>query len=101
MSTTICSHEERERNAEFLDEHDETYANHLREIFLKYIPEHAQKAFNNYTDNLMAETRISRSILLEALHAFKATAEYVPADWPEVFDDAAFNFRPYQPCTIS
>jgi hypothetical protein len=100
MSTTICSREERERNAQFLDEHDETYANHLRNLFLQYIPEHAQKAFNNYTDDLMAESRISRSILLEALYAFKKTAKYVPADWPDFFHDAAFNFRPYQ-CTIS
>jgi hypothetical protein len=74
------------------DKHDETYATQMKRYDIP-------QAFNDFTDGLMNETHINRFSLLEAIDDYKRTED--AKTLPPLFQDAAFNFRPYQPCCIS
>ena len=74
------------------DKHDETYATQMKRYDIP-------QAFNDFTDGLMNETHINRFSLLEAIDDYKRTEDAKTLS--PLFQDAAFNFRPYQPCCIS
>ena len=77
------------RNSEY-DIHDETYAKQMQ---LYELPEE----FKVFTDGLLAEPRIRRDCLLNAIDDYKKTS--FPRLSP-AFDEAAHNCRPYQMCII-
>jgi hypothetical protein len=72
------------------DSHDQTYAKQMQ--FYDLPPE-----FSEFTDGLLKETHINRFDLLEAIENYKAKG--LP-QLPCVFQDVAFNCRPYQTCVI-
>jgi hypothetical protein len=82
------------------DIHDETYATKLKKVYREYTTESAQKAFDNFTDNLMLETHIHRYSLLNAIDEYNKTEDGqkfpLTARYGSIFEDNAFNFRPYQ-----
>jgi hypothetical protein len=87
------------------DIHDETYANEMKKYSL---PEE----FHTFTDRLMDEPRINRYCLLNAIDEYKQAgykqaglnqAGYKQAGLPKlsaIFQDTAYNCRPYQVCVI-
>jgi len=83
------------------DIHDETYATKLKKVYREYTTESAQKAFDNFTDNLMLETHIHRYSLLNAIDEYNKTEngrKFPLTDtYGSIFEDNAFNCRPYQP----
>jgi DNA polymerase sigma len=80
--------------AALYDIHDQQYATHMK---LHNIP----KAFNDFTDGLMDETHINRYSFLQAIDDYNKTEESETYPLELRFQDAAFNYRPYQPCIIS
>jgi hypothetical protein len=82
------------------DIHDETYATRLKKLYKEYTSESAQKAFDHFTDNLMLETRIHRYSLLKAIDEYNKTEDGqkfpLTNNDQSIFEDNAFNFRPYQ-----
>jgi len=74
------------------DIHDEEYAKQMKK---HDIPD----AFKEFTDGLMDETHINRFSLLQAIEDYNKTRPVIMLSL--VFQDAAFNFRPYQSCVIS
>ena len=72
------------------DIHDQTYAKQMQ--FYDLPPE-----FNEFTDGLLKETHINRFDLLEAIDNYNAKG--LP-QLPCLFQDVAFNCRPYQQCII-
>ena len=69
---------------------DQTYAKQMQFYDLP-------KEFSEFTENLLKETHINRFNLLEAIDNYNAKS--LP-ELPCVFQDVAFNCRPYQPCVI-
>ncbi len=82
------------------DKSDQTYAKELLEFFEKE-PEHIKTAFNEFTDGLMLEPAINRFSLLDAIsdyhYEIKSNSGYTLS---MMFQDKAFNCRPYQACVI-
>ena len=78
--------------AEKYDVHDEKYATQMK----KYEIPHE---FRDFTEGLMDETHINRFGLLQAIEDFQRAHPDVELSC--VFQDCAFNYRPYQPCVIS
>ena len=76
------------------DIHDQTYATQMKRY---NIPQ----AFNQFTDGLMDETHINRFSLLQAIDDYNKTEESKISQLESLFEDSAFNFRPYQACCIS
>jgi len=76
------------------DENDEKYATQMKLHNIPY-------TFNEFTDDLMDEKYINRFGLLQAIDDYKKTEESKICPLPHTFQDAAFNYRPYQPCIIS
>jgi hypothetical protein len=72
------------------DIHDQTYAKQMQ--FYDLPPE-----FSEFTDGLLKETHINRFDLLEAIENYNAKG--LP-QLPCVFQEVAFNCRPYQTCVI-
>ena len=85
------------RTAEY-DIHDETYAKRLSEMFIieSYHNKIVQNQFNLFTDNLMNEKKINRYSLLNAIDDYKKTENGRAYPLNNIFEDCAFNFRPYQ-----
>lgn len=89
------------------DKYDILYASHMKTMY-KYVENDIKEEFNTFTENLINENSISRDKLLNAIDTFKyqykllknndTNNEY--SNWLR-FTDAAFNYRPYQPCIIS
>ena len=82
------------------DKHDETYAKELTRIFSDYVDIVTQNKFMDFTDRLMLEPRISRFCLLGAIGDYEKTTDGRKYPFPVIFTDAAFNYRPHQPCVI-
>ena len=82
------------------DHHDETYAKELTRIFSDYVDIVTQNKFMDFTDRLMREPRISRFCLLGAIGDYEKTTDGRKYPFPVIFTDAAFNYRPHQPCVI-
>ena len=82
------------------DKHDETYAKELTRIFNDYVDIETQIKFMEKTDELMSEPRISRFCLLGAISDYEKTTDSRKYPFPVIFTDAAFNYRPHQPCVI-
>jgi hypothetical protein len=81
------------------DHYDTMYATQLAEIFQRNIEIDAQESFNLMTENLMEDKQIRRCCLLDAIRDYERANG---CDRLHVsFTDAAFNYRPYQPCVIS
>ena len=84
------------------DIHDTTYAKELKKSF-SYIENNLQSKFMLFTDNLMDENQINRFSLLAAIDEFNKNESNITKinnyEWMR-FADMAFNFRPYQPCSI-
>jgi hypothetical protein len=76
------------------DIHDQTYATQMKRF---NIPQ----AFNDFTDGLMNETHINRFSLLQAIDDYNKTEESKTSQLESLFEDSAFNCRPYQACCIS
>jgi len=76
------------------DIHDETYATKLKSF-------ETPDEFNKFTDGLMNEKYINRYKLLNAINDYKNTDLYKINPLSTVFEDVAFNFRPYNNCVIS
>ena len=76
------------------DEYDEKYATHLK---IHKIPD----AFNTFTNGLMNEKYINRFSLLKAIDDYNKTEKSREFPLELAFENAAFNYRPYQPCIIS
>ena len=72
------------------DIHDETYANEMKKYSLP-------DEFHTFTDRLMDEPRINRYCLLNAIDEYNKTG--LPK-LPAIFQDTAYNCRPYQVCVI-
>jgi hypothetical protein len=68
-----------------------------------YIENELQNKFMLFTDNLMNENQINRFSLLQAIDDFykneKNITENNNYEWMR-FTDMAFNFRPYQTCSV-
>jgi hypothetical protein len=99
------------------DHYDTNYAKKLRESFA-YVNKDLQNKFIEFTDNLINDEQINRFSLLSAIDDFSKnennkidnnTNDTIgentnPLDihnysWIN-FTDAAFNYRPYQPCCV-
>jgi hypothetical protein len=95
------------------DIHDTTYAKELKKSFSN-LENDLQNKFMLFTDNLMNEEQINRFSLLDAIDDFvkdfskteKKTEKktiidiiYNNVEWQN-FANNAFNFRPYQSCSI-
>jgi hypothetical protein len=76
------------------DNDDQTYAMQMKRYCIP-------PAFNEFTDGLMDETHINRFGLLQAIDDYNKTEDSKIFRLEAPFQDAAFNFRPYQPCCIS
>jgi hypothetical protein len=76
------------------DADDEKYATLLKRHELP-------QAFHDFTDGLMQERYINRFGLLKAIDDYNKTEMSIEFSLPCVFQDAAFNCRPYQQCIIS
>lgn len=72
------------------DIHDQTYAKQMQFYNLP-------QEFSDFTEGLLKETHINRLELLEAINNYNAKG--LP-QLPYVFQDVAFNCRPYQLCVI-
>ena len=81
------------------DVHDKTYATEVLAFFDRERVD-VQAKFNEFTDNLMAETHINRFSLLRAIDEYKSTASANEYLLSGAFEDMAFNCRPYQACVI-
>ena len=96
------------------DKYDILYAAHMKTMYT-YVETDIKEEFNTFTENLIDENSICRYKLLDAIEIFKIFKykllknnnnnkdykdynDYV--SWIK-FTDAAFNYRPYQPCVIS
>ena len=91
MSTNDANPLKKYRYREY-DVHDEKYATQMK----KYdIPQE----FKDFTEGLLDETHINRFALLQAIEDFQRARPDV--ELSGVFQDGAFNYRPYQPCVIS
>jgi hypothetical protein len=75
------------------DIHDETYAKQMQKYSLP-------DAFHKFTEGLMEEPRINRECLLDAIDDYNKTDSCDVFPLPVTFQNAALNFRPYQPCVI-
>lgn len=92
---TLLEESKKKFRAAKYDVHDETYARTLSAIECDNI------AFNTFTENLMAEPRINRYCLLDAIEAYNLLPEAQQYPLSQRFQDEAFNCRPYQACIIS
>lgn len=89
------------------DKYDILYAAHMKTMY-KYVENDIKEEFNTFTENLINENSISRDKLLNAIDTFKYQYKLLKnndtnndyTNWLR-FTDAAFNYRPYQPCVIS
>jgi hypothetical protein len=91
------------------DKYDILYAAHMKTMY-KYVENDIKEEFNIFTENLINENSISRDKLLNAIDTFKYQYKLLKnndtdtnndySNWLR-FTDAAFNYRPYQPCVIS
>ena len=79
--------------AAIYDIHDQEYATQMK----KYT---VPNAFNEFTDGLLAETHINRYSLLQAIDDYNKTEESKTYPLEMVFENTAFNYRPYQACVI-
>lgn len=90
------------------DQYDTMYATKLLEKFKILSPE-LQNAFQEFTKNLMDEKQIGRNSLLEAIDDFTKQQSNIGSNliyddnnyifWV-CFTDLAFNYRPYQGCSV-
>jgi hypothetical protein len=81
------------------DNYDEMYATHMKT--LTAADGRNFQPFHDFTDNLLDETHISRFQLLQAINDYRAAGIASAYPLGSVFEDAAFNYRPHQNCTIS
>ena len=82
---------------EIYDDYDKQYA-----TYMQTLPIYGNRQpFNDFTDDLLTETHISRFQLLDAIHEYNAAGLGETYPLGEAFENAAFNYRPHQPCTIS
>jgi hypothetical protein len=84
------------------DKYDILYAAHMKTMY-KYVESDIKEEFNTFTENLIDENAICRNKLLNAIDEFKyndTNTNTGYSSWMR-FTDSAFNYRPYQPCTIS
>jgi hypothetical protein len=88
------------------DKYDILYAAHMKTMY-NYVESDIKEQFNTFTEHLIDEYAICRNKLLDAIDAFKYKYNNTDNDtdndnrnWIR-FTDAAFNYRPYQPCVIS
>lgn len=80
-------------SASSYDNYDKIYADQVRRIFYYIVPETQQISFNEYTDDLIQDTYISRHKLLDAIDDYYACKG---SQLLYMFTDSAFNCRPYQ-----
>jgi hypothetical protein len=94
------------------DVHDTTYANKMKTLFSE-LNDDLQIKFSLFTDNLMGEDQINRSALLKAIDDFEKSEKNIAEkniseknisdnnmdQWMR-FTDMAFNYRPYQTCSV-
>ena len=103
------------------DHYDTMYANQLREVFMP-LNKDLQNKFIEFTDNLINDEKINRFALLSAIDDFikneknkidnntnvnssvNSNINSNPLDihnysWIN-FTDVAFNYRPYQSCSV-
>lgn len=80
------------------DIHDEKYAKRLSDMFTDeyYHSKTVQTQFNLFTDNLMADIKINRYSLLNAIDDYNKTESGRNYPLNSIFKDNAFNYRPYQ-----
>ena len=83
---------------EVYDEYDKQYATHMQSIKPNIVN---SQPFDDFTDNLLADTHISRFRLLKAIADYKAEGLNEAYPLGTQFEDQAFNYRPHQNCTIS
>ena len=76
------------------DKYDVMYAMKLKQYILP-------DSFHDFTDGLMSETHISRFQLLNAIDDYKKAGLHNAFPLLINFEDCAFNYRPYQGCSIS
>ena len=80
------------------DTFNEKYATKLTEIF-NILPNNIKIAFNELTKDLMKERYISRNKLLDAIADFRKENWQLcdnSSDYWTIFDNAAYNCRPWQ-----
>jgi chloramphenicol O-acetyltransferase len=88
------------------DQYDTMYATKLNELFKNLSPE-LQTAFQKFTKKIMDEKQIGRNSLLQAIDDFTKQQsnigsnliQYNEIPWIR-FVDLAFNYRPYQGCSV-
>jgi hypothetical protein len=82
---------------EIYDEYDQKYATHMKSLPVEY----NRQPFDDFTDHLLDETYISRFKLLDAIRDYNASGIGETYPLGDTFENAAYNYRPHQPCTIS
>jgi len=78
---------------------DKDYTDKLKKQFNELSP-HLKNKFQSFTENLMDDEYISNFKLLDAIRDFKIKNSEICNDsycW-KVFDDEAYNYRPWQCC---
>ena len=84
------------------DDHDTFYADKVK-IYFSSLENNVKDNFMLYTDDLMNENQINRFELLRAIDDFEKNEKQINEKnhnkWL-CFVDMAFNFRPYQPCSV-
>ena len=82
---------------EVYDEYDKKYADYMKS--LRFFGN--RQPFDDFTENLLEESHISRFQLLDAINDYKIAGLNDEYPLETNFIDEAFNYRPHQPCTIS
>jgi hypothetical protein len=77
------------------DQYDKMYADVLRKS-LNSCDKQLVDDFNLFSGNVLADTHVSRFLLLDAIDDFLASYEVTQGWHWTNFSDAAFNYRPYQ-----
>ena len=80
------------------DDYDKKYATHMKSMY-RNVDTNIKEQFDIFTENLLDDNYINRTSLIDAIHQFTYYTNKNNA-W-NLFTDAAFNYRPWQPCCIS
>jgi hypothetical protein len=80
------------------DDYDKKYATHMKSMY-RNVDTNIKEQFDIFTENLLDDNYINRTSLIDAIYQFTSYTNNNNA-W-NLFTDAAFNYRPWQPCCIS
>jgi hypothetical protein len=95
IEVNFIPHEKKLYRCASYDDYDKTYAATVCPLA------ESRAAFNKFTDNLLDEPCINRYKMLDAIHDYNNAGHGFDYPLGLAFENAAFNCRPYNSCTIS